>query len=379
MYELLKTEGRAKRGRFTTVHGIVETPVFMNVGTVAAIKGALSSLDLKEIGCQIELSNTYHLHVRPGDEIIYELGGLHRFMNWDRPILTDSGGFQVYSLSSLRGKIKEEGVTFASHVDGRKIFMGPEESMQIQSHLGSTIAMAFDECPPALAERDYIEASVSRTTRWLDRCIQEMRRLNGLEKTINQKQMLFGINQGGILPDVRIEHAKAIREKPLDGFAIGGLAVGETHAQMYETLEQVVPYLPADKPTYLMGVGTPENILESVDRGVDFFDCVLPARNARHGHVYTNRGKLNLWNEKYLKDDRPIAQDCNCPTCRNFSRAYIRHLLKAKEMLGMRLCVIHNLFYYNHLMQEIRDSLDNGSFSTYKKMRLEGYQEGKKA
>ena len=379
MYELLKTEGRAKRGRFTTVHGIVETPVFMNVGTVAAIKGALSSLDLKEIGCQIELSNTYHLHVRPGDEIIYELGGLHRFMNWDRPILTDSGGFQVYSLSSLRGKIKEEGVTFASHVDGRKIFMGPEESMQIQSHLGSTIAMAFDECPPALAERDYIEASVSRTTRWLDRCIQEMRRLNGLEKTINQKQMLFGINQGGILPDVRIEHAKAIREKPLDGFAIGGLAVGETHAQMYETLEQVVPYLPADKPTYLMGGGTPENILESVDRGVDFFDCVLPARNARHGHVYTNRGKLNLWNEKYLKDDRPIAEDCNCPTCRNFSRAYIRHLLKAKEMLGMRLCVIHNLFYYNHLMQEIRDSLDNGSFSTYKKMRLEGYQEGKKA
>ena len=379
MYELLKTEGRAKRGRFTTVHGIVETPVFMNVGTVAAIKGALSSLDLKEIGCQIELSNTYHLHVRPGDEIIYELGGLHRFMNWDRPILTDSGGFQVYSLSSLRGKIKEEGVTFASHVDGRKIFMGPEESMQIQSHLGSTIAMAFDECPPALAERDYIEASVSRTTRWLDRCIQEMRRLNGLEKTINQKQMLFGINQGGILPDVRIEHAKAIREKPLDGFAIGGLAVGETHAQMYETLEQVVPYLPADKPTYLMGVGTPENILESVDRGVDFFDCVLPARNARHGHVYTNRGKLNLWNEKYLKDDRPIAEDCYCPTCRNFSRAYIRHLLKAKEMLGMRLCVIHNLFYYNHLMQEIRDSLDNGSFSTYKKMRLEGYQEGKKA
>ncbi len=379
MYELLKTEGRAKRGRFTTVHGIVETPVFMNVGTVAAIKGALSSLDLKEIGCQIELSNTYHLHVRPGDEIIYELGGLHRFMNWDRPILTDSGGFQVYSLSSLRGKIKEEGVTFASHVDGRKIFMGPEESMRIQSHLGSTIAMAFDECPPALAERDYIEASVSRTTRWLDRCIQEMRRLNGLKNTINQKQMLFGINQGGILPDVRIEHAKAIREKPLDGFAIGGLAVGETHAQMYETLEQVVPYLPADKPTYLMGVGTPENILESVDRGVDFFDCVLPARNARHGHVYTNRGKLNLWNEKYLKDDRPIAEDCNCPTCRNFSRAYIRHLLKAKEMLGMRLCVIHNLFYYNHLMQEIRDSLDNGSFSTYKKMRLEGYQEAKKA
>ncbi|MBO4886969.1 MAG: tRNA guanosine(34) transglycosylase Tgt [Firmicutes bacterium] len=379
MYELLKTEGRAKRGRFSTVHGVVETPVFMNVGTVAAIKGALSSLDLKEIGCQIELSNTYHLHVRPGDQIIHELGGLHRFMNWDRPILTDSGGFQVYSLSSLRGKIKEEGVTFASHVDGRKIFMGPEESMQIQSHLGSTIAMAFDECPPALAERSYIEASVSRTSRWLDRCITELKRLNGLEDTINPHQMLFGINQGGILPDVRIEHAKVIREKSLDGFAIGGLAVGESHAQMYETLDQVVPYLPADKPTYLMGVGTPENILEAVDRGVDFFDCVLPARNARHGHVYTNLGKLNLWNEKYLKDDRPIAQDCDCPTCRNFSRAYIRHLLKAKEMLGMRLCVIHNLYYYNHLMQEIRDALDQGTFAAYKKMRLEGFMNGKKA
>ncbi|MBQ7059411.1 MAG: tRNA guanosine(34) transglycosylase Tgt [Firmicutes bacterium] len=379
MYELLKTEGRAKRGRFSTVHGTVETPVFMNVGTVAAIKGALSSLDLKEIGCQIELSNTYHLHVRPGDQIIHELGGLHRFMNWDRPILTDSGGFQVYSLSSLRGKIKEEGVTFASHVDGRKIFMGPEESMQIQSHLGSTIAMAFDECPPALAERSYIEASVSRTSRWLDRCIAELKRLNGLEDTINPHQMLFGINQGGILPDVRIEHAKVIREKNLDGFAIGGLAVGESHAQMYETLDQVVPYLPVDKPTYLMGVGTPENILEAVDRGVDFFDCVLPARNARHGHVYTNLGKLNLWNEKYLKDDRPIAEDCDCPTCRNFSRAYIRHLLKAKEMLGMRLCVIHNLYYYNHLMQEIRDALDQGTFAAYKKMRLDGFLNGKKA
>ena len=379
MYELLSTEGRAKRGRLKTVHGTIETPVFMNVGTAAAIKGALSSLDLKEIGCQIELSNTYHLHVRPGDKIIHELGGLHRFMNWDRPILTDSGGFQVYSLSSLRGKIKEEGVTFASHVDGRKIFMGPEESMQIQSHLASTIAMAFDECPPALAERSYIEASVSRTTRWLDRCIEEMRRLNQMEDTINPKQMLFGINQGGILADVRIEHAKAIREKPLDGFAIGGLAVGESHAQMYQTLEEVVPYLPQDKPTYLMGVGIPENILEAVERGVDFFDCVLPARNARHGHVYTNQGKLNLWNEKFLKDDRPIAGDCNCPTCRNYSRAYIRHLLKAKEMLGMRLCVIHNLYYYNHLMEEIRGALDEGSFAAYKRMRLEGYQQAKNA
>jgi len=376
MYELLKTEGRAKRGRFHTVHGVIETPVFMNVGTAAAIKGAVSTLDLKEIGCQIELSNTYHLHVRPGDQVIYELGGLHKFMNWDRPILTDSGGFQVYSLSSLRGKIKEEGVTFASHVDGRKIFMGPEESMQIQSHLGSTIAMAFDECPPSKAERGYIEASVNRTTRWLDRCIAEMKRLNSLEETVNPHQLLFGINQGGVLDDVRIAHAKEISQRDLAGYAIGGLAVGESHEEMYHILDEVVPYLPQNKPTYLMGVGTPENILESVDRGVDFFDCVLPARNARHGHVYTNKGKINLWNEKFMKDDRPIGEDCQCPTCRNYTRAYIRHLLKAKEMLGMRLCVMHNLYFYNHMMQEIRDALDQGTFSAYKKMRLEGFREG---
>ena len=376
MYELLKTEGRAKRGRFHTVHGVIETPVFMNVGTAAAIKGAVSTLDLKEIGCQIELSNTYHLHVRPGDQVIYELGGLHKFMNWDRPILTDSGGFQVYSLSSLRGKIKEEGVTFASHVDGRKIFMGPEESMQIQSHLGSTIAMAFDECPPSKAERGYIEASVNRTTRWLDRCIAEMKRLNSLEETVNPHQLLFGINQGGVLDDVRIAHAKEISQRDLAGYAIGGLAVGESHEEMYHILDEVVPHLPQNKPTYLMGVGTPENILESVDRGVDFFDCVLPARNARHGHVYTNKGKINLWNEKFMKDDRPIGEDCQCPTCRYYTRAYIRHLLKAKEMLGMRLCVMHNLYFYNHMMQEIRDALDQGTFSAYKKMRLEGFREG---
>ena len=375
MYELLKVEGRAKRGRFHTVHGTVETPLFMNVGTAAAIKGALSSLDLKEIGCQIELSNTYHLHVRPGDEVIRQLGGLHRFMNWDRPILTDSGGFQVYSLSSLRGKIQEEGVTFQSHVDGRKIFMGPEESMQIQSHLGSTIAMAFDECPPALADRSYIQPSVERTTRWLDRCIAEMKRLNSLEDTVNPQQMLFGINQGGILTDVRIRHAKEISERDLPGYAIGGLAVGETHEQMYQVLEEVVAYLPQNKPTYLMGVGKPENILEAVDRGVDFFDCVLPARNARHGHVYTNRGKLNLRNEKFKLDSRPISEECQCPTCRHFSRAYIRHLLVAGEMLGMRLCVIHNLYYYNHLMQEIRDALDEGRFNAYKAMRLDGFAE----
>ncbi len=375
MYTLLKTEGRAKRGTLSTVHGTVQTPLFMNVGTAGAIKGALSSIDLKEIGCQIELSNTYHLHVRPGDDIVYQLGGLHKMMNWDRPILTDSGGFQVFSLSELRGKIKEEGVTFASHVDGRKIFMGPEESMTIQSHLGSTIAMAFDECAPSKADRTYIENSVARTTRWLDRCITKMRELNAMETTLNPHQMLFGINQGGILTDVRIEHARIIREKPLDGFAIGGLAVGETHEEMYHVLDETVPYLPQDKPTYLMGVGTPENILEAVDRGVDFFDCVLPARNGRHGHVYTNQGKLNLWNKKFELDSRPIAEDCQCPTCRHFSRAYIRHLLKAGEMLGMRLCVMHNLYFYNHLMEEIRGALDEGSFASYKKMRLEGFKE----
>ncbi len=376
MYQLIKTEGMAKRGELKTVHGTVQTPLFMNVGTAGAIKGALSSVDLKEIGCQIELSNTYHLHVRPGDDVVYQLGGLHRFMNWDRPILTDSGGFQVFSLSSLRGKIKEEGVTFHSHVDGRIIFMGPEESMQIQSHLGSTIAMAFDECPPSKAERPYIEASVKRTTRWLDRCIKEMKRLRQEEGTLNKSQMLFGINQGGVLDDVRIEHAKELteRQEELDGFAVGGLAVGESHQEMYHVLEETVPYLVKDKPTYLMGVGTPENILEGVERGVDFFDCVLPARNGRHGHVYTNAGKLNLKNQKYKLDSRPIAEDCGCPTCRRFSRAYIRHLLVADEMLGMRLCVIHNLYFYNHMMEEIRNALDEGNYAAYKRMRLEGFK-----
>ncbi len=373
MYELLKVEGRAKRGRFHTPHGTIETPVFMNVATVAAIKGALSTEDLETIGAQVVLANTYHLHLRPGDEIILELGGLHRFMVWDKPILTDSGGFQVFSLAAMR-KIKEEGVHFSSHIDGRKIFMGPEESMQIQSHIGSTIAMAFDECPPALADREYIIPSVERTTRWLKRCMDEMNRLNVLEDTLNKKQMLFGINQGGILEDVRIEHAKVISEFDLPGYAVGGLAVGESHENMYRVLEAVVPYLPQNKPTYLMGVGTPENILEAVERGIDFFDCVLPARNGRHGHIYTNGGKLNLFNKKYEKDSAPLAEDCNCPTCKKHSRAYIRHLLKAKEMLGMRLCVLHNLHYFNNLMLEIRNALDQGNFESYKKMRLEGYK-----
>lgn len=374
MYELLKVEGRAKRGRFHTVHGTIETPVFMNVATVAAIKGALSADDLHNINTQVALSNTYHLHLRPGDKVIKELGGLHKFMVWDKPILTDSGGFQVFSLAAMR-KIKEEGVYFSSHIDGRKIFMGPEESMQIQSNIASTIAMAFDECPPALADREYIIPSVERTTRWLKRCMAEMNRLNSLEDTINKQQMLFGINQGGILPDIRIEHAKVIREFDLPGYAVGGLAVGESHEDMYNVLEAVVPYLPQNKPTYLMGVGTPENILEAVDRGIDFFDCVLPARNGRHGHVYTNHGKLNLFNQKFEKDMSPISEECGCPTCQKYSRAYIRHLLKAKEMLGMRLCVIHNLYYFNNLMTEIRDALDKGEFAKYKKMRLEGYKQ----
>ncbi len=373
MYELLKVEGRAKRGRFHTPHGVIETPVFMNVATVAAIKGALSTEDLERIDTQVVLANTYHLHVRPGDGLIHELGGLHQFMVCNKPILTDSGGFQVFSLAAMR-KIKEEGVYFSSHIDGRKIFMGPEESMQIQSNLGSTIAMAFDECPPALASREYIMPSVERTTRWLKRCMEEMDRLNGLEHTVNKKQMLFGINQGGVLPDIRIEHAKIIREFDLPGYAVGGLAVGESHEEMYQVLEAVVPYLPQNKPTYLMGVGTPENILEAVERGVDFFDCVLPARNGRHGHVYTNQGKLNLFNQKHEKDMTPISEDCQCPTCQRYSKAYIRHLLKAKEMLGMRLCVMHNLYYYNHLMTEIRSALDQGVFESYKKMRLEGYK-----
>ena len=374
MYELIKTEGMAKRGRLTTVHGTVETPLFMNVGTCAAIKGAVATSDLYEIGTQVELSNTYHLHVRPGDRLIHDLGGLHKFMNWNKPILTDSGGFQVFSLAGLR-KIKEEGVTFQSHIDGHKIFMGPEESMQIQSNLGSTIAMAFDECPSARAERKYVEDSVARTTRWLERCRKEMARLNSLEDTVNPHQMLFGINQGAVFDDIRIDHAKRIREMDLDGYAIGGLAVGETHEEMYHVIEETSPYLPQDKPTYLMGVGTPANILEAVDRGVDFFDCVYPSRNGRHGHVYTGKGKINLFNQKYERDMRPIEEGCGCPACKMYSRAYIRHLLKAKEMLGMRLCVLHNLYFYNHLMEEIRDALDAGNWKTYKKDKLYAMQE----
>ena len=364
MYKVLKKCGRAKRAEFHTPHGVIQTPVFMNVGTAGAIKGAVSTEDLEQLKCQVELSNTYHLHLRPGDKLIKEMGGLHKFMVWDKPILTDSGGFQVFSLGLLR-KIKEEGVYFSSHIDGRKIFMGPEESMQIQSNLGSTIAMAFDECIGLPAERPYVEASVARTTRWLERCKKEMHRLNQLEDTVNPKQMLFGINQGATFEDIRIEHAKRISEMELDGYAIGGLAVGESHAEMYRILDEVVPYLPEEKPTYLMGVGTPENILEAVERGVDFFDCVLPARNGRHAHVYTNKGKLNLLNAKYEKDDSPIDDTCGCPACRRYSRAYIRHLLKAKEMLGMRLCVLHNLYFYNHLMERIREALDNGTFQQF--------------
>ena len=370
MYKLLKRDGLAKRGELHTVHGVIQTPVFMNVGTAAAIKGAVATTDLQEIGTQVELSNTYHLHVRPGDQVVKKLGGLHKFMNWDKPILTDSGGFQVFSLAGLR-KIKEEGVYFNSHVDGRKIFMGPEESMQIQSNLASTIAMAFDECPSSVAERSYVQASVERTTRWLARCKAEMQRLNGLPDTINPHQMLFAINQGAIYDDIRIEHAKEIAAMELDGYAVGGLAVGESHEEMYHILDVTVPYLPVEKPTYLMGVGTPANILEAVDRGVDFFDCVYPSRNGRHGHVYTSRGKLNLFNAKYELDDRPIEEGCQCPACRSYSRAYIRHLLKAKEMLGMRLCVLHNLYFYNHLMEEIRNTIDAGEYKSYKKAKLE--------
>lgn len=376
MYKLLKTCGRAKRGEFHTPHGVIQTPVFMNVGTLAAIKGALSTEDLDQIKCQVELSNTYHLHLRPGDKVVKQLGGLHKFMVWDKPILTDSGGFQVFSLTSLR-KITEEGVLFNSHIDGRKIFMGPEESMQIQSNLASTIAMAFDECIGIPAERPYVEASVARTTRWLERCKKEMTRLNSLDDTINKKQMLFGINQGAIYPDIRIEHAKRISELDLDGYAVGGLAVGETHAEMYHILEEVVPYLPQNKPTYLMGVGTPENILESVERGIDFFDCVLPARNGRHAHVYTNEGKLNLLNAKYELDEAPIDKSCDCPVCRRYNRAYIRHLFKAKEMLAMRLCVMHNLYFFNKMMEEIRQALDEDRFPAYKKAKLMGFEKSK--
>lgn len=372
MYELIKQDGHAKRGRFHTVHGVIETPVFMNVGTAAAIKGAVSTDDLQEIKTQVELSNTYHLHVRPGDEVIKKLGGLHKFMVWDKPILTDSGGFQVFSLADLR-KIKEEGVYFNSHIDGRKIFMGPEESMQIQSNLASTIAMAFDECPSSVSDRAYMESSVARTTRWLQRCKEEMNRLNSLPDTINKHQMLFGINQGGVYEDIRIDHAKQIAEMDLDGYAIGGLAVGESHEDMYRIIEAVVPYLPVDKPTYLMGVGTPANILEAVDRGVDFFDCVYPSRNGRHGHVYTNHGKMNLFNAKFELDERPIEEGCQCPACRSYSRAYIRHLLKAKEMLGMRLCVLHNLYFYNTMMEEIRAAIETGNYKQYKERKLSGF------
>ena len=358
-------------------HGTIQTPVFMNVGTVGAIKGAVSTMDLKEIGCQVELSNTYHLHVRTGDQTIKELGGLHKFMNWDRPILTDSGGFQVFSLAKLR-KIKEEGVSFNSHIDGHKIFMGPEQSMQIQSNLGSTIAMAFDECIENPAPREYVQKSVDRTTRWLVRCKEEMARLNALPDTVNPHQLLFGINQGGTYDDIRIEHAKEISKLNLDGYAVGGLAVGESHEEMYRILDSVVPYLPVDKPTYLMGVGTPANIIEGVDRGIDFFDCVYPARNGRHGHVYTHYGKLNLFNARYEKDLSPIEEGCNCPVCRHYTRAYIRHLLKAGEMLGMRFCVLHNLYYYNHLMEEIREALENNRFGEFKKRTLERFKEDSK-
>lgn len=371
-YTLLKKDGKARRGRFETVHGTIETPVFMNVGTLAAIKGAVSTMDLKEIGCQVELSNTYHLHLRPSDEVVYKMGGLHEFMNWDRPILTDSGGFQVFSLAGMR-KIKEEGVYFNSHIDGRKIFMGPEESMRIQSHLASTIAMAFDECIPNPSSREYVLNSVARTTRWLERCKKEIDRLNSLPETINKHQMLFGINQGGVYDDIRIEHAKTIAKMDLDGYAIGGLAVGESHEDMYRIIDAVVPYLPEDKPIYLMGVGTPENILEAVDRGVDFFDCVLPARNGRHGHVFTRNGKLNLMNAKFELDKNPIDEGCNCPACKHYTRAYIRHLFKAKEMLAMRLCVLHNLYFYNNLMAEIREAIDGGYYKEFKEQKLKSW------
>lgn len=374
MYKILCKDGSAKRGRLETVHGTIETPVFMNVATVGAMKGAVSTEDLQHLKTQVVLSNTYHLHVRPGDEIVKKMGGLHKFMTWDKPILTDSGGFQVFSLAGLR-KIKEEGVYFNSHIDGRKIFMGPEQSMQIQSNIASTIAMAFDECPPHPATRQYMQNSVDRTTRWLERCKKEMDRLNSLDTTINKSQLLFGINQGGTFEDIRVEHAKRISELNLDGYALGGLAVGESHAEMYDIIEKTVPYLPEDKPTYLMGVGTLANILEAVERGVDFFDCVYPARNGRHGHAYTNHGKMNLMNKKYELDDRPLDETCDCPTCRKYSRAYIRHLLKAKEMLGLRLMVTHNLYFYNSMMEEIRDAIEKGCFKEYKKKKLEQLEE----
>ncbi len=373
-YTIDNIEGKAKAATFETVHGTVKTPVFMNVGTVAAIKGAVSSVDLKEVGTQIELCNTYHLHVRPGDEIVHKMGGLRKFMHWDGPVLTDSGGFQVFSLASLR-KIKEEGVYFNSHIDGRKIFMGPEQSMQIQSHLGSTIAMAFDECPSSVASRDYVAPSVERTTRWLKRCKVELDRLNNEPDTVNPEQMLFGINQGACFEDIRIEHAEIIKELDLPGYAVGGLAVGESHEEMYRILDETVPHLPQNKPVYLMGVGTPANILEGIERGVDFFDCVYPSRNGRHGHLYTNHGKINLFNAKFELDERPIEEGCQCPACRNFSRSYIRHLLKAKEMLGMRLCVLHNLYFYNKMVSEAREAILENRFAEYKRSKLQGFEE----
>ncbi len=370
MFKLIKQNGNARRGSFETIHGTIQTPVFMNVGTAAAIKGALTALDLKEIGCQVELSNTYHLHLRPGDEVVRDMGGLHKFMNWDKPILTDSGGFQVFSLAKLRD-IKEEGVYFSSHVDGRKIFMGPEESMQIQSNLGSTIAMAFDECIENPCEKNYAKESIDRTTRWLKRCKIELDRLNSLDGTINKNQLLFGINQGSTYVDLRIEHMKQIAELDLSGYAIGGLAVGESTEEMYSVIEAVEPFMPKDKPRYLMGVGTPVNIIEAVSRGVDFFDCVMPSRNARHGTIFTSAGIVNILNAKYERADTPLDAECNCPTCRNFSKAYIRHLFKAKEMLAMRLAVIHNLYFYNNLMEEIRKAIDNDYFESYKNSKID--------
>ena len=375
MYTLLKKDGKARRGRFTTPHGTIETPVFMNVGTLAAIKGGVSSMDLKDIGCQVELSNTYHLHLRPSDKVVSAMGGLHKFMNWDRPILTDSGGFQVFSLAKIR-KIREEGVYFSSHIDGSKIFMGPEESMRIQSNLASTIAMAFDECIELPAEREYVQKSVDRTTRWLVRCKEELDRLNANEDTINSKQMLFGINQGGTYEDIRISHAKEISKMDLDGYAIGGLAVGESHEEMYRILDVTVPHLPQDKPIYLMGVGTPENILEAVERGVDFFDCVMPARNGRHGHIFTERGKININNKRFELDEKPLDEGCLCPTCRNYTRSYIRHLFKAKEMLALRLCVLHNLYFYNKLMEDIRSAIDEDRFKEFKEQKIKDYARG---
>ncbi len=366
MFRLIKTQGKARRGEFTCTHGTVQTPVFMNVGTLGAIKGALSAADLENIGTQVELSNTYHLHLRPGDEVIKKMGGLHKFMTWNGPILTDSGGFQVFSLSSLR-KIKEEGVTFASHIDGRRIFMGPEESMRIQSNLGSDIAMAFDECVENPATYEYTKASCQRTYRWLVRCKNELQRLNALPDAVNPGQVLFGINQGATFPELRIEHMKQIAELDLPGYAIGGLAVGEPTEVMYEIIDAVEPYMPKDKPRYLMGVGTPSNIIEAVARGVDFFDCVMPARNARHGRLFTWQGSINMKNAKYELDDSPIDPECDCPVCQRYTRAYIRHLFKAEEMLAMRLCVMHNLYFYNKLMEKIRNALDAGTFDEFRK------------